>query len=309
YSGSNVCGTVGLHYVVQVANQPVTCSGGNCEAGQVFAGVWNETILTWAPQVVNFALPAIFLGPYIPQTVDFSNAPSGYGSISYVQTFTTTETLAHEWSVTGGAVVIGGASGSTSVTQSVASGGGPTSSVGGLDWGGEWNMTGTAFFNAVDRTWNVTSMSTVGHAEKDGYSSAFGAAMPPDDFEPGELPSGAYYLKDSDGVTMQDYPEPAGKGYTGSVETSSTTAISAGISIGFSLSATLLPGAPPISFDGSTGWTQTSSTTYTQDLQFQIGGANASCYDVFGEGGSSTANPETADLIGVYYWTPTDGTC
>ncbi len=299
--GASGCQNVGHgYYVVGVENYVNVPSPGNPSIQ--WLGYWNESMVIWAVQFVNFYLPLNFVGPYIPETLDFSNAPTNYGTITYQQAFTTTETLTHEWSVSGGAVLTAGASDATEVTYSYSSGGGPYANGGTLDWGAEWWTAGSLLYNSIYRSWNVTSMSTY-RAYSDGFSSQYGVAIPPNDFQPGKLKSDAYYLKDSNGVTMQNVPEPANKGYTGTIETSTSVATSYSFSIGVSLSANL-PGAQTFNFNAQTSWTQTSSSTYSQDLQFTIGGPQAACYDVFGEAGNPGSTPETSDMIGVYYWAP-----
>lgn len=55
--------------------------------GTMWKGHWNETIVIWAPQSVNFYLPTNSVSGFIPMTYDFTNS-------SYVQfTLTTSSTL------------------------------------------------------------------------------------------------------------------------------------------------------------------------------------------------------------------------
>jgi hypothetical protein len=275
-----------------------------------WGGRWNETIVTWAPQVVNFLLPLNYLSPYIPQVLDFSNAPNGYGSVSYQATFSTTTTLQHDWAVSGGAILEGGVSGSTSTSQTIQSGSGPWSQNGTLDWGATYQATtGMVMFDSIYRTWNITSLTLI-QPNSDGYASQYGVQLPPDHLQPGQLPKDAYYLLDSNGLQYKDKYTPAGKGYSGDVQSSTTVATASGFSIGFSLSVGL-PGAGSIDFTAQTGWTQTSSTTSGWDLQWSIGGVQAACYDVFGEGGNPNSYPVTnADLIGIYFLAPpVNGIC
>ena len=288
--------------LVSLVNSAQIPPGGNGYTS-MWLGYFNESIMILAQQVVNFVLPSNFISPYIPEVIDFSNAPANYGTITYTQTFTASETLEHEWSVSGGYVGGIGISGSTQITKSLTAGSGAWSNNGTLDWGAQWNTSGTVYFNATQRTWNITSLSTYGGAYTDGFSSQYGIAPPTDNLEPGKLPPGAYYLKDSNGKTMQNVGTPAGKGLQGGIETSTTTATSVGITLSFSLSIGI-PGTQALSFNAQTGWSQTTSSTYSQDLTWSIGGNQAACYDMFGEGGNPNASPETTDLIGIFYWVP-----
>lgn len=267
---------------------------------------WNETVVVWAPQAVNFQIPQVYASPYIPEVLDFDNAPDDYGSVSFQAEFSTTTTLEHDWSVSGGVIAGGGSSGSTAVSQTTQSGSGPYTDSGTLDWGAEYKITtGMVMFNAIYRTWNITSLSLT-QLSSDGFSSQFGVSAPA---EPGTLPTGAYYLLDSNGAPFENRYTPADGGYTGEVQTSTTVAVAYGSSISFSLSVPL-PGAQSASFNVQTGWTQTSSTSAGWDLYWSIGGPTAACYDVWGEGGNPNSYPVTdADLIGIYYFAPTNGAC
>jgi hypothetical protein len=272
-------------------------------------GHWNETIVVWAPQAVNFYLPSYTISPFIPQVLDFSNAPTGYDSISYQATFSTTDNLTHDWSVSGGAVLSGEVSGSSSASQTIQSGSGPGTSSGTIYWGAQYqNTTGMLLYNALYRHWNISSLVLL-KPTSDGFSSQYGVSPPPDDLEPGKLPSDAYYLLDPNDLPYQNTYTPAGKGYAGELQTSTTVSTDSGVSIAFTLSADL-PGAQAASFSAQTGWSQTTSTTSGWDLSWSIGGANAECYDVFGEGGNPNSYPVTnADFIGIYMWAPVNGAC
>ncbi len=303
------CSNGGGGYTVAFVNSENFALGTVSLVNPFWTGHWNETVVTWGPQVVNFNVSTNFLSPYVPQVLDFSNAPAGYGKISYQATFKTSETLQHDWSVSGGAVAEVGASGSTAVTQTIYSGIGPYSDAGTLDWGATFQYTtGSVLFNSIYRTWNITSIDLF-HPNTDGFASQYGVSPPNDYLVPGQLPKDAYYLLDSNGLPLQNRLTPAGEGYLGDVQTSTTVATSSGFSIGFSLSVGL-PGGPSVDFNAQTGWTQTTSTSSGSDLQWSIGGTQAACYDVFGQGGSPSAYPVTnADMIGIYYWAPVNGIC
>jgi hypothetical protein len=312
-------------YVVCVANLNYqaggaqTCLGANDNeipsGGSVWGGYWNETVDIWAPQVVNFCLPANLHYQYVPQVLEFSNAPSGFGSYTYQNTFSTTTTQQHEWSVAGGMVGTVGESRSTSTSYTWSSSGGPWKSGGTLDWGYQYQAeTGVVLFDAIERTWNVTNVTYVDMIH-DGFYSQFNASLPADWMEPASvtghpLPSDVYYLLDSTGkFRYQNEPTPAQSGYSGQIQTSTTTDTDVEYSVGISLSVTI-PGLPPLSFSGQLGWSQTSSTSSGYSISWSIGGTQAACYDVFGEGGNPNSyDPTNADMIGVYYWAPVNGVC
>ncbi len=64
-------------------------------------GYWNETIVTWAPQVEDFILPANFVTGPIDQIADFSNANSSHGfpnsNINYTSGSSYTTSSSHCW--------------------------------------------------------------------------------------------------------------------------------------------------------------------------------------------------------------------
>lgn len=292
------------------------CSGEPLVAtalGQPYSmgGYWNETVVVWAPQGIDFTLPKNFIGPFIPEVLDFSNATSGYSSISFISSFSTSTTLTDTWSVNGGGSVGGvggggGEGGSSSITYSNTSGSGPFSNGGTLDYGAEWNTSGTLQSNAIYRAWNITSENAYGKAYKDGNAvSGFGLSPPSSWLTPANVgKSDTYYVLNKDGLPMEAVSESNGSGYEWNVETSTTKTYSTDYSLSFSLGATIpLPGAPSFSFTGSLGWSQTSSTTSSTDLQFKIGGGTtAECYDVIGQGGSQSSG--TADMIGIVMYNP-----
>ncbi|MGA8512305.1 MAG: hypothetical protein WB778_06255 [Thermoplasmata archaeon] len=85
-------------YVVEVENGYCGIIGCNSPVTE-WNKRWNETVIVWAPQVVNFYLPTVFISGYIPQITDFSNANTsnglaGYSTVSYTTgtTYSTTET-------------------------------------------------------------------------------------------------------------------------------------------------------------------------------------------------------------------------
>jgi hypothetical protein len=55
----SICNSfAGHHWVIQVLNQPSTCFDGVCPNGKLWPGFWNESIVTWSPQITKFYVPA-----------------------------------------------------------------------------------------------------------------------------------------------------------------------------------------------------------------------------------------------------------
>ena len=243
--------------------------------------------------------------------LDFSNASGGYAKIQYLKTFSTSTTLSNSWSVEGGLSVFGvggggGASGSATITQTNTTGNGPFTDGPTLDWGAKWWSSGFLQFNAAYRTWNVTSIEPY-QVYKDGNAvSGFGLTPPSSWLIPANVgKNDTYYMLDGNGVQMVGVPEANYSGYSWYAETSTTTQIQTGYNIFFGLAIVLpLPGAPTVSFSAHYSWSQTSSTSYTQELEWSIGGGyNPECYDVIGQGGSQSAG--TADMVGIVMYSPT----
>jgi hypothetical protein len=148
-SGS-ICGIYGRYYAVQTENVPVFYVGGTEYASQAtWTGVWNESIVTWAPQVVNVGLPNTYVSGFLPMTYDFTNSSYTLFTVSSDSTMTTSESYA--LSVQGaisGVSVGGGTSYSTDAfveTQSVTPGVTGDSFV----IQQEYEVTGTMVFNAI----------------------------------------------------------------------------------------------------------------------------------------------------------------
>ena len=292
-------------FVVQVVNDAYNSAD--------WVGYWNESIVLYSPQVVNFHLPANFVGPYVPEVLDFGNFTTGYGEIQYVNTTTTTSIETSQWSVSGGVGVGPGTfsgeySGSSEVTASISSGHGYISTNGPLDAGCKSDTTGMIQFNALYRTWNVTAQYSDGTHAACGHSvQSFGIQPPTNWLTPGNVGAAGrdiYYVF-NDGVQMVAQPEGGGQATTGFVKASTTVAYTNGYGISFGLGQTIpLPGAPSFSFTGSLGWSHTSSTTYSSSLEWTIGGTglNDECYDVIGQGGSPAGN--SADMISIIMYKP-----
>jgi hypothetical protein len=304
------CTNGGGGYSINVVNSPDTIiAGGNFENPQ-WVGHWNETVVTWAPQVVDFVLPLNYVSPYFPVILDFSDAPAQYSNIAFTSGTTSTLTTALTYSFSlGGGGFTGSYSTTTSDTFSVGSSGGVSSSVGNLDYIIQRETSGTVEFDAIYYSWSLPAVNLYG-----AYLNGEPAQQNPSYMQPlSWLVPGAqneYYLVDqSVEKTMQDVLISApGQDYTGTVTTETTTASTGDFGVSFSMPVALA-GAPSLTIGVSAGWSQTSSTTYTNTLSWSVGvpgsGGSALCVDVFGQGGTF---PD-ADMIGIYTWAPVNGAC
>ena len=293
-------------FVVQVVNDAYNSAD--------WVGYWNESIVMFSPQNVNFNLPTNFPGHYEPEILDLGNFTQGYGYIQYTSGFSTTTSTTSQWSVEGGvglgpAQFTGEYSGSSQVTYENTSSSGPFSDNGSLDYGCRWWTTGVVQFNALYRTWNVSAEYSDGtpYGLCGNSLPSFGISAPTSWLTPANVGAPGkdiYYVWNSNNQSMEGVPENASQGYVWHVKTSTTVAYTTGYSISFGLAGIIpLPGAPSFSFSGTLGWSQTSSTTSSTDLTFKIGGGpNDECYDVIGQGGSQSA--DTADMIGIIMFKP-----
>lgn len=302
--GASGCQSVGYgYYLVEVKNIVA--------AGIQWPGYWNESVVIWAVQFVNFYLPLNYVSPYFSEVLDFSNAPAGGYSDLKFQTGTSSTLstdLSYTWSLGGGSGP--GFSGSSSSTTSYTVGaqGGVESTVGNLDYIIQQETSGTVEFNAIDRAWQQTSVVLSGPFLNGEFAQQNSNYVEPATWlKPGTNAPDTYYLT-SLGKPMQNvYDNVQGKFYVGEVTTSTTIASSGGYSVAFALGVSL-PGVGSVGLNVGSGWSQTSSTTYSNTLDWTAGepyGGSPICIDVFGQGGSGTY----ADMVGIYTWAPSQGAC
>ena len=266
----------------------------------VWPGYWNETIVTWAPQVVDFQLPANVISPYIPQAVDFSNANStngwtGMTSVSYTQTTSYTTSESYCWHL----FFWGGCSSSSQpvfdATHSY------TSQAGNLVVSQRFWTSGTVEFAAMDRVAAITSTD---------YYSDYGSPQFPaqqqvnDWLIPTNTSSSHYYINTwgSSGYgTKVTYQYPQGGSVT-TITTSSTTGITEwDLSVDIGLVGVVGISIPVV----GQSWSQTSTSTYQHGLTWNVTvpqSIGTICAVVYGEGGSQAQN--TADNIGVWLYDP-----
>lgn len=277
---------------------------------QVWPGVWNETLRAFAPQAMNVVLPMNVISPYVTQIADFSNANSsngmaGLSSLSLETGTTFTNTASFCWDV------LYFDNGCSTNQTTIGSGRGFTSNNGNLEVAQRYKVSGTVYFSPVTRVWNITGeqfVSAYGLPQFPAADSIADYLTPTSDYP------GAYLLSDWGGSGSNYQGVKALPGYPqwGSVTISSTTGSGSWQNLEISVD---------FGYDGVGGgvsaisaeWTQTSSTTNQESLQWTLGNATyssnpATCFVVYGLGGSAAAN--TADIVGVYaYPVNSQGAC
>jgi hypothetical protein len=149
-------------FEVAVDNQPVhyylypNCLEieGGCTSA-VWSDSWNETVVLWAAQVLDFYLPetSLNLGPWIPVVLDFTDDSATTFDYSSGLESTTTSTWSYD-----------GSGGSASVTSSnltdLNTDNNPGSN---LEYYAQYDLTGAITFNAVtNRLSSITSWSYTG---------------------------------------------------------------------------------------------------------------------------------------------------
>lgn len=283
---------------------------GNNPAGY-WAGYWNETVVTWDVQAVNFYLPQNYISPYFPAVLDFSNAASGYSTISYSAGSSTsyTTSFSYSWQIGSGTGPSYSGSSSTSKTYSEGSQGGFKQEGGTLDYIVQMETTGTLEFNAVYRAWAQTQVTVYGgllNGEPAAQNPGF--AQPADWLQPTTMnsyPDTYFIWNPGAGKYMENVLDSTpGFFYTGGVTTSTSTSATGGYTVTFGLTASL-PGVGSVGLSVGAQWSQTSTTTYTQELDYEVGmpsGGSPICFDVIGQGGNGDAT--YADMFGVYVWSP-----
>jgi hypothetical protein len=139
-------------YAVQIANYPISVD--NMQVGNaLWVGHWNETIITYAPQYLNFYLPTNFMGPMVPLVLDFT----GDSAVAFDYASGLASQTQSSWS-------FDGFSGSSTVTTgkltSLSTQNNPGTN---LEYYARFYVTGSTTFNAISRQQPViNSWSYVG---------------------------------------------------------------------------------------------------------------------------------------------------
>lgn len=112
-------------------------------------GQWNETIVTWSVQTVNFYLPQVFVGPYVPQLLMFTN--STYATLSYNETVAISTSYSAEVAGNGG----------TQVSKFTAQESGSSTGQSLENWV-QYYTSGTVEFNGMTRQPSILNTSFYG---------------------------------------------------------------------------------------------------------------------------------------------------
>jgi hypothetical protein len=275
---------------------------------------WNQSIIIWAPQVVNFDLRTTFIGPYQTLIAEPSNAPSGYSTLSYESTSSYYNSFTMQSSFSGGVYVgLGGSVGyesSTTFSESESSTYSWVSSTGSLARIAKFWTSGTTEFDALNDQWFVPTISEYGNPIQPEQGSQYTQTW----MYPGSSAPGLYTFAGYTALKLQ--PGNANSGnetFTSSTSTVSNLSVSFDINPGADLSAILgLPGILSTPLDLSWGFNFASVSTVSDSLHWEIdvpsGASAAECFDVYGQGGS--ASQLTATVVGIWaYAVPSDGDC
>lgn len=207
----------------------------------VWSGVWNETVVTFGSQDINFDLPANFLGPLTPEVLDFTN--DSYVTFGYQSTFYASTSSC--WSFEGEQQC-------TSFTSSnlVGLDGSAGSN---LEYYVAYMTTGSVEFNAISgRTASTLSWSYTGQPVSTELSSNI-VSDPVSAFYTG-IGSTEVCHAQTPGAGAQTYTTT----YSQSFQLSSTFDLDISVSVdlyGVSLSTPLLQYSNSLSNGGGSAWT------------------------------------------------------
>lgn len=296
-------------YNVSLVNGPSSLTG----TDYAWDGYFNETIITYAPQIINLVLPSNYISAFFPAVLDFSNDfVENESTISYTSSSSSslTTTLSYSWSIAGGLGATGSLSGSVSnqSTFTTETSGTFPADGGPLDIIAQRHVSGTVLFDAYARSVAQTAMHFCGQfLNVRAYYQELNFTQPTDWMTPQNFSKDdLYYLNDGvgspmDGRLVSYDPSGGTSGYGGAVQTLTANSSTGGYAVAVGLSASFLGfGSASVSYAAS--WSQTSSSTSGQQLSWSIidpMGMQPFCVDVFGQGGSTAAD---ADVIGIYTW-------
>jgi len=266
-----------------------------------WAGYWNQTIVTWVPQVVDFELPDNFVTGSIPQIADYTNANISNGfpnsSMEYTTGTTYTTSSSHCWT----ALYV--FSGCSEASNALTTNSGYDADGHNLVVTQQLWESGTMLFDPFSRQWSMTS---------EDYYQAFAppvnepASWPSQDtLVPGN--SSLYLLYAWGGETDKGVMVYSTSPDQGQVTTSSTSTSYhvKGFDIGISVGAYGVGAGTTLVTDR---WSQTSSYTSTDTLSWTVYGSSETvpvCYVVYGVGGASSSTSTTADAVGLWAYAPT----
>lgn len=270
-------------------------------------GYWNETVLFWAPQVVDLVLSPNYDSSYMPTILDYSNVPgvSGYSLLSVTEGVTYDESYTYGWSA--GAQIYGiggGGSGSTTFTNSYGAAKTYYNNEGTLCYAVQYVVSGNVEFSAISRTW-AFSQSLLAPFDGNYCNQLPGYQIPQDWMTNGSVGNEVYYLPGPAGSNwssgLHNFPLRDGDGFAVGNTTTTTTTVTTGLNFGFTMTGVMLAGAPSVSASIQESWTQSISNSLTVGADITgPGQGSVSCYNVEGEGATSQAN--YAESISVFYW-------
>jgi hypothetical protein len=305
--GASTCSTDGDGYfIVEIQNYVNTPWPG--EVTTLWPGWWNESIVIWAAQFVNFYLPQNFVKYNVVQVQDYSNAnaSNGFpnGAINYTSGSTYTTSSSHCWTAL---FVFSGCSQASNLIGTKAT----WSAIGhNLVVTQDLWETGTVLFDALSRTFCVPA-------------ETYYAGYAPPVNEPASWPSGdnitaSIAQSNSSIYVLYGWGGQYNKGIqvfstspdSGSVTVSSTTTTSSLVK-GFSVEVGVSLYGVGISTTLFTDqWSQTSTSTVANTLSWTVYGNSQKvpiCYVVYGVGGSpgSGSSASSADAIGIWGYSST----
>jgi hypothetical protein len=296
--GATGCTTNGYgYYIVEVLNSVISNPG---NPSVQWPGYWNESIVIWAVQFVNFYLPLNIIGPWIPQVVDYSNAPSGYSTISFSTSTKFTNSVVDNFAASGGAYVgpIGGGVSfqtSTTTSQSVTTKSSYTSFQGSLEVLDRFWTSGMVEFNAIDRSLNAPVETPYG---SEVYEEQGPSYITPTN-------TGMYVIPGYSAIKLSPQQQQQYQ-----VTVTGSTTVSYNYSMNFGITVEL--DAVSFTVGLTMGWGASTTTTYVNDLSGVVGGPTTTtteCFTIYGSGGSQSSG--TATMIDILMYSPNwpSGSC
>ncbi len=224
-------------------------------------GHWNSTIVTWAPQVINFVLDVSPLSTQ-PVTTAMEFSHSGFALVSYCKDTSSSAESEADYSVSG--TLFGLSYSLTSSTQYADNLGSSSCSVGqgepGFEAWGYPHVAGNLVFNAIaSREWSIPWEEYYGPLSNSGSGNATGGPLQDWLSEPS---SESASCVDNQGAYMYHYTIPAGSS-TQFFNFSAGGSITGVNGEAFGVSVPLeLDGQQVGSIGGTWGYTFTTSISY-----------------------------------------------
>lgn len=243
-----------------------------------WTGHWNETMVVWAPQVVNFYLERNFIGPYVPVTLDFTD--SSYATLSYNYTVGVTTTYTFE---------VAGNGGQSSSTFSQSEYGSSTGSS--LEDWVQYYTTGMIEFNAIaSRASSVLTSKFYGAIQSSTTQNLASDPISPSSVSAAQCyGNGLWY---SYTITSQ---QTRGGSVTISGSTTFTTGLNLDVSVSFDIpgSGVSVGASVPIQYGVS------STQSYSNSFYFSVHNTDTAnhVFRAYVQGGSST----TAGVV-MHVW-------